>query len=81
MSKQVRTVPVTVRALIQRINRKLAKDEEKLMKLRGERGRDDLGDYYVVNLDRNHVVNSHIDPEQFGRKIGVLEEWETVVQD
>jgi hypothetical protein len=43
-------VPVSMRALVQRINRKLAQDGEVLKKLRGERYRAEFGDYYIVRV-------------------------------
>ena len=43
MTKQ--KVPVSMRAVIQRINRKLTDDDEVLKTTRGERARFDLGDY------------------------------------
>lgn len=79
MRKQ--TVPVTMRALIQRINRKLAKQSQVLKKVRGERARFDLGDYFIINTDRNILMYKQTDPEALGRELGVLELWESVVQE
>jgi hypothetical protein len=76
-----RKVPVTLRAVIQRINRKLAQEGragQAFRKYRGGRSLADLGDYYVVDLDRNTVEAAHLDPEAFGRELGVLENWEEV---
>jgi hypothetical protein len=75
-------VPVTTRALIQRINRKLAAQDEQLRATRGEgQARMELGDYYVINQNRNAVVSKHVDPEQCGRDLGVLRPWEQIVED
>jgi hypothetical protein len=67
-------IPVTVRALVQRVNRKLVHDGEKL---HNTRKRKPL--FYVVNRRHNCVV-SHIDDaaglETFARELGVLAEWE-----
>jgi hypothetical protein len=80
-------VPVTARALIQRINRKLAATTDQGnwggKRLRASRGAGDLnnlGDYYVLDLSRNAVVDDHVNPEKFGRDLGVLKEWERVEQ-
>jgi hypothetical protein len=75
------TVPVTLRAVIQRINRKLAHTEEMLKTLRGERGESDLGRHFVVNWRINRVVQPHADPEQLARELGVLKAWEHVAED
>jgi hypothetical protein len=71
--KKTNKIPVTSRALHQRINRKLKKDGEQLRAYR--RGR---GGYYVLDLERNFVVHGHVKPEQLGRRVGVLQPWERV---
>jgi hypothetical protein len=72
-------VPVSTRAVIQRINRKLKPDNERLKVTRGDRWRPALGDYYVVNFDRNRIVNKNVDPEALGRELDVLKPHEAVV--
>lgn len=75
-------VPVSVRAVIQRINRKLKPDLEQLKVTRGgELLRLDLGDYYILNFNHNWIAHKHVDPEKLGRELGVLQEWEEVVGD
>jgi hypothetical protein len=72
-----KTVPVSKRALIARLNRKLAADEEVIKTTReNTRARQDLGEFYVVNFNRNAIVGSEIDLEEFGRKHKVLVEHE-----
>ena len=72
------TVPVTMRALVQRINRKLAAKSEILKKARGEKAKVEAGDYYVINSDRNILMLKRVDPEALGRKLEVLRPWESV---
>jgi hypothetical protein len=72
------TVPVTMRALLQRINRNLAKEDKVLKAARGASARQKLGDYYVIDVDGNAIAFRHVDPEALGRKLGVLEPWESV---
>jgi len=78
----VRTVPITMRALIQRINRALKKENEfevlKITRGRWRGGAGDLGRYYTVDENRNAVTGQHIDPEKLGRKLGVLKDYEHV---
>ena len=71
-----RTVAVTGRALIQRINRALVEEGRMLRKTRGSRALQDLGEYYVLNVDRNWVIETDVDLEAFGRKLGCLEAYE-----
>jgi hypothetical protein len=68
-------VPVSLRAVLQRINRKLRDDGEAIRAARSERARSDFGDYYVVS-DRSGVWPTHVDPEALAREIGVLQPWE-----
>jgi len=74
-------VPVSMRAIEQRINRKLAHDGEALKKLRGDRYRQELGRYYIVNLNRNYIEAQHVDPVALAQELGVLAAWETVHED
>ena len=72
---------VTPRAAIQRINRKLAHDGEKLVTTRGARNRQNLGEYFILDESRNCVIATHCDIEKLGREIGVIEKWEKMEAD
>jgi hypothetical protein len=41
----------------------------------------DVGQYFIVNIKRNLLVNDHCDPEAVGREIGVMAEYERLVED
>ena len=71
-------VPVTQRALIQRINRALEKEGQILKTTRGNKWRSSLGDYYVVDLNRNTMISTHVDLEELGREIKVLAPYESM---
>jgi hypothetical protein len=66
----------TQRAVIQRINRKLAHKYEKLCKSRGWRELQNLGDYHVIDCYRNAVINSHVKIEELARELGVMADHE-----
>jgi hypothetical protein len=68
-----------MRALLQRINRKLKKEGEMLCAAR--RWTPDLGNYYAVDLRGNYITAANVDPESWGREMGVLRPWEAVEQD
>ena len=70
-------VPVTMRALIQRINRKLRQDDQRLRTARGWFS--DLDHYYILDFKHNSVVKGHVDPEALGREFGVLKDYELLV--
>lgn len=60
-------------ALILRINRRLAKDDQAVRKCREtSRDHNELGDYYVVNTSMNVIVAKQVDLEEYGRELGVL---------
>ena len=68
---------ITRKALISRINRRLAHDGERLRSPRGELGRQELGDFYVTD-DNNCVTAKDVDPEEWARELGVLRPREQV---
>jgi hypothetical protein len=71
-------VPVSRRALLQRVNRRLAQDGEMLRAARGARAISEVGDFYVIDVRRNFLLHRSVDPEALGRELGVLAEWEHV---
>jgi hypothetical protein len=71
--------PVGERALHRRINRKLAKQHEAVRSCRARtRAYNHLGRYHLLDIHRNQVLDSHIDIQTLGRKLGVMGEEETL---
>jgi hypothetical protein len=64
------TVPVSTRALIARLNRKLRQDGEVLKTARGERMCQQVGAFYVIDVSLNAVVGHDVDIERYGRDYG-----------
>jgi hypothetical protein len=73
-------VPLSNRAIIQRINRRLAKNHEKLCKSRGWQAQQNLGDYYLLDRYRKTVINSNVNVQTFARELGVIQEHEILVR-
>jgi hypothetical protein len=73
-------IEITKRALVQRINRRLAKQDyqEKIEACRSSRDRHNVGDFYRIDLNRNAVIGTHVDLDELGRELGVLKAWEAV---
>jgi hypothetical protein len=69
---------VTTRAVLQRINRKLAPGMEKLCVPRNENMRLAVGDYYILDIRLNGVVSKDVDPEALARELGVLKGYEVI---
>jgi hypothetical protein len=68
------TVPVTMKALMARINRKLEEDGAILKAARGDRIAASFGRFFIVSGDK--VTAQRVAPEQLARKLGVLADWE-----
>lgn len=79
--RQDRTVPVTMRALLQRINRALEKDGRVLKTTRGQRAEIELGRFYTIDARRHVVVDKDVDPEALARKLGALKRYEHLEDD
>jgi hypothetical protein len=75
--QMLKRTEVTSATLVKRINRKGLKDGEMLRLARGK-SRRWLGDYYAVDVDTNMVIAWDVDPEEWGRALGVLKPWEKI---
>ena len=76
------SIPVTERALLGRINRKLAHDGQKLYRTRlGTRAEHEFGNYYIVDTFTSAVHAHHCDLADVGRELGVLKDWEALVDE
>ena len=73
--------PVALRALIARINRKLAHQDEMVRVCRpNSHGWDTTGDFYRVDLRTNSIIDTYVDIEKLGRELGVLKGFEIVAE-
>ncbi|MCP4607028.1 MAG: hypothetical protein GY847_42030 [Proteobacteria bacterium] len=72
---------VSERALMQRINRKLAPERRGLRKSRGWRAEHELGEYWILDFYSNFADELFIDLEDYGRELGALKEWEKLADD
>lgn len=69
--------PVSTRAVIKRINRKLAPDGEQLRTCRGGPWEHELGRYFVTNA-QNAIASTHVALEGYARGLGALRTDETI---
>jgi hypothetical protein len=73
-------VPVSERALVARINRKLKPESKQLRRTRGERAIREHGYYHIIDWNLNVVLGyQDLNIETLGRELGVLKAWERVV--
>lgn len=75
-------VPITRRALVQRIGRALEKRGERLKANLRPGLAPDIGTHFTVDIDKKSVVQTHLDDlEALGRKLGVLNPYERVEKE
>ena len=66
-------LPVNTRALLARVNRRIAADGVFVRGIRpGTRSFEALGKWHIADLKTIHTVKTHIDLEQYARDLGVL---------
>ncbi len=75
---------VSAAAVTKRINRKLeAKNPGEFLRIkktRGSRAQQDLGDFYLLNGQRNFIVDHHLDLDELAKQYKVLSPVERVHQ-
>ena len=80
-----RRAAISLRALTQRLTRRLKRDAKAVRspRGRGDTRRGDLGDYFIVNTASGKVLDHHVTVkglEKMARSLRVLAEWEEVEQ-
>jgi hypothetical protein len=72
-------IKITERALLARINRKLAKDESTLRKAReNSHWLSTTGDYYEVDWRTNAITRTNVGLEKYAKDLGVLKPYEVL---
>lgn len=71
-------VPITKRAILQRLNRVLKPYGMRLKKTVGAKAEMELGEFYVLDTKHNVIAEKKVDVEKLGRKHKVLAPWEEV---
>ena len=74
----MQTAPVTEKAIVARINRNRKPDLEMLRKSRGRMMESNFGEFYVIDLRRNCILDTHVDPETYARELGVMRGYEFI---
>ena len=64
---------ISERALIGRINRKLAHQNEVLRKSRSKIGYNELGDYYILDFNRGFIVAKDVDLKELAVELNCLD--------
>lgn len=74
--------PVAERALLARVNRRLAKDGKTLRRNRPTDARlETMGRFCLIDTGRGAVGEHHVDLETLARQLGVLHDWEKIQND
>jgi hypothetical protein len=79
-SKPLLLIPLTPRALFQRLARRLAVDGRVLRKTRAASARDCVGDYFVIDGDGG-IVMHHVNLQELARELGVLQSYERLLAE
>ena len=81
MPKQSDKIGLTRSAVIQRINRKLSANNERLRTVRhdNERLLREVGQFYITGEEG--VNRRNVDIEALARRLDVLRPWETILDD
>lgn len=74
MARKDFVVPVSTRALTQRLDRRLRRRGLKLRKLRGKFRHADA--YFTVDVERGCVVDRYVSLDVIAHEFGALETWE-----
>ena len=73
-------IPLTQRALYQRLARALARSGKTLRKARAAPARRYVGDFFILS-DSGGIVAHHVDLQQLGRELGVLQAYEHLLTE
>jgi hypothetical protein len=76
MVKRPAQVPITRRALITRVNHKLAESDQQLIVSRGGTAKAAVGDFWVHDCGKQRIVRRDVDLEDYASEIGVLADYE-----
>lgn len=71
-------VPVTERALVQRINRQLTKKGQMLKAARGRGAKEEVGYWYLVDTERNILLSHHCNVVEVAKELDVIYPWESL---
>jgi len=75
-AKSLPRVPVTLRALLQRINRKIRPGFE--IRKASPMAQLEVGEFFRIDIKRGVVVAKYVKVEAYARELGVLKAWETL---
>ena len=70
-------LPVTIKAITDRINRKLKHDNQKLMKIPAK-FRAGYGEYSIIDTETNTITSHNIELEALAQELGCLKPYESM---
>lgn len=81
-TKKLKFVPITERALVQRLRRLLAKDGERLLVNRTPHAHEpaNVGRYFIVD-GRNIMIDHDVDLAALGKELRALQPWERLQEE
>ena len=79
--QELAKVPLTVKALLGRINRKLARQQQVVKKARSLYVAGECGAYYLLDCHRHLIVATHVKLAELGQELGCVYDYEQVQVD
>ncbi len=71
-------VGATVKALLQRVNRRLRENDQRVCRARSERVRLGPGAFYAIDEKRSLILGKDVNLEQLARELGALKPHEVL---
>ncbi len=74
-------LPVTVRSIRQRIDRKLPKGQQLRSANRSARWVEEIGAFFLVDKAKGTVIERDVDLAELAKRLGCMEDYERIVDD
>ena len=78
MYEEEKRIPVAVRAVVGRINRRIKRHGQRLVVCRNAQHRAEVGQYFLVSIETGRLVERGVDLERLARGVFALELWEEI---
>jgi len=79
--KEKKRVPVGERAVMERVNRRLAEVSQLLKICRKGPWLEELGRYFIVSTETGSLVERHVNLRECAEGLGALQSWEKITYE
>jgi len=78
MSTAIDGAVLTKTKAMRRVNDKLRPESKRMYRALGAERREQLGEYFIVDLTRANIAEAHVELGERARQLGVIKDWEKV---